>query len=276
MSTLGVLITFYHASDPTHVRACLESLDAQTRPADRVVLVEDGPVPPPVRELIDAFVAAHPEALAVRLPRNLGSGLASAEGMKEIHEELVARLDSDDIAAPERFATQCAFLEAHPEVDILGTALAEFEVSPEEVTAVRRLPETHAEIARYATINSPINNPSVMMRTSAIDRAGGYRHVHFMEDYDLYARALATGARFHNLPEPLTYFRVSAAQLGRRTGREMFAAERQMQRRLVSYGLISPPRAVWNFAVRSAYRLLPQGLLRRAHARLFHRKRTRH
>ncbi|MBC3186679.1 glycosyltransferase [Corynebacterium sp. zg-331] len=272
MSTLGVLITFYRGSDPAHASACLDSLAGQTRPADRVVLVEDGPVPAPVRQLIDTFVAAHPGAQAVRLPRNVGSGLASAEGMKAMNTELIARLDSDDIADARRFEVQCRFLDQHPEIDVLGTALAEFEDSPERVTAVRRLPERHAEIARYARINSPINNPSVMMRASTIRAAGGYQHVHFMEDYDLYARALAAGARFHNLPEPLTYFRVSAAQLDRRTGRDMLAAELQMQRRLVSYGLIGYPRAAWNFAVRSGYRLLPRRILRRAHARLFHRK----
>ncbi|KQB84454.1 glycosyltransferase [Corynebacterium oculi] len=279
MSTLGVLITLYRGSDPAHVRACLDSLAAQTRPADHVVLVEDGPVLPQVEEIIRAFVAAQAPRFRVqvlRLPRNLGSGLASAEGMTVMEEDLIARLDSDDIAAPTRFEVQCEFLDRHPEIDVLGTSLAEFEVSPQEVTAVRRLPENHADIARYARINSPVNNPSVMMRASAIRRAGGYRHVHFMEDYDLYARALATGARFHNLPEPLTYFRVSPAQLKRRTGSEMFAAELQMQRRLVSYGLIGKPRAVMNFVARSAYRLLPTAMLRRAHARLFHKKPKAH
>ncbi|KQB87263.1 glycosyltransferase [Corynebacterium lowii] len=273
MSTLGVLITVYHGSQPAHLAECLDSLAAQTRQADHIVLVEDGPVSAQVHALIDAFTAQHPHAEVLRLPHNMGSGLASAAGLERMEgDELIARLDSDDIAAPERFERQCAFLTQHPEIDILGTALAEFERSPEEVTAIRRLPEQHHEIARYAKMNSPINNPSVMMRAAALHTAGGYRHVHFMEDYDLYARALATGARFHNLPEPLTYFRVSDAQFARRTGSEMFAAERQMQRHLVSYGLISKPRSWFNLAARTTYRLLPQDLLRRAYARLFHRK----
>ena len=109
------------------------------------------------------------------------------------------------------------------------------------------------------------------MRTTAVNEAGGYHEVHHMEDYDLWARLLSSGARFHNLPEALTLFRTSPAQFQRRTGRGMFAAERQMQRNLVSYGLVSRPRSWVNLVVRTAYRLLPTGLLTAAYGRLFHR-----
>lgn len=271
MSTLTALVTVYHRIDATELTQALESLARQTVPADEIVIVEDGPVGPELRQVIDGFLAAHPEARTVVLARNVGSGRASAAGMATVSTEFVARLDADDIAAPERFATQLAWFDAHPDTDVLGTSLAEFHEDPTEIVAVRSLPQTHGEIARYARINSPVNNPSVMMRVSAVEKAGGYRDVHHMEDYDLYARLLAGGARFHNLPEPLTLFRTSPAQFQRRTGRGMFAAERQMQRNLVSYGLVSRPRSWVNLAVRTAYRLLPTGLLTAAYGRLFHR-----
>ena len=271
MPSLAALITVYHRIVPEELSAALESLAAQTHPADEIVIVEDGPVGPQLRAVIDGFVAEHAEARTVTLARNQGAGPASAAGMSTIDAELVARLDADDIAAPERFARQLAWFEAHPDTDVLGTALSEFHDDPAEVVAVRALPETHAEIARYARINSPVNNPSVMLRRKAVEKAGGYQAVHHMEDYDLYARLLSTGARFHNLPEPLTYFRTSPAQFERRTGRGMFAAERQMQRNLVAYGLVSRPRSWVNLVVRTAYRLLPTGLLTAAYARLFHR-----
>lgn len=271
MTTLAALVTVYHRIVPEELSQALESLAAQTRPADEIVIVEDGPIGEGLRTVVDAFVGKRPEARTVVLARNRGAGPASAAGMATITSELVARLDADDIARPERFARQVAFFDAHPDVDVLGTALAEFAEEPGDGDKVRTLPETHDEITRYARINSPVNNPSVMMRVAAVEKAGGYRDVHHMEDYDLYARLLASGARFHNLPEPLTWFRVSPDQFARRTGRGMFAAERQMQRNLVSYGLISRPRAVLNLAVRTAYRLLPTALLTRAYGRLFHR-----
>ena len=270
MPSLSALMTVYHRIDPAELAAALQSLTAQTRPADEVVIVEDGPIGDPLREIIDAFVAATDGARVVRLPENLGSGPASQAGLETILSDFTARLDADDVAHPERFATQLAYVDAHPETDVLGTAVQEFAETPGDGHKVRSLPETHEEIAKYALINSPINNPSVMLRTERADRVGGYRDVPHMEDYDLYARLLADGARFHNLPEPLTYFRTSTSQFERRT-KGMFAAERQMQRNLISYGLISRPRAVFNLVARTAYRLLPTGLLTRVYGALFHR-----
>ncbi|UDL82651.1 glycosyltransferase [Corynebacterium uberis] len=271
MATLGVLVTVYHRIEPDQLRACLASLRDQTRPADRTVIVADGPLTPQLEEVIAEHAAADAHTQLIRLPHNQGAGPAAAAGMEAIDQEFVARLDADDIAAPTRFAQQLDYFAAHPDTDILGTALAEFHTDPTQVTAYRRLPEQHRDIARYARWNSPINNPSVMMRTDAVRRAGGYRDVHHMEDYDLFARALATGAHLHNLPEALTYFRVDDAQFDRRTGRDMLAAEARMQSNLVSYGMIGKPRAALNFLVRTAYRLLPRRALRRAYSCLFQR-----
>ncbi|PFG27374.1 glycosyltransferase [Corynebacterium renale] len=278
MTSLACLITAYRGTNADDFLLALESLRDQTRPADEHIIVFDGPVA--------AEVAAAAESVDLpgkrieRLDDNVGSGLASAAGAAHVTAEFLARLDSDDIAAPERFATQLRYFAEHPHVDVLSTAMQEFDDATFRATAsleaaagkIRRLPETHAELAKYAKINSPINNPSLMLRTSTLRAAGGYRHVPRMEDYDLAARALARGAVLHNLPEPLTWFRTSPDQLNRRTD-GMWRAEARMQANLVRYGLISPPRAALNFVVRSAYRALPAGVLRRVNQLLFNRTR---
>lgn len=277
--TVTVLMSVYRGSDPTELAATLDSLWAQTRPAEAVVVVEDGPLTDELSAVLDAHRAEHPQLRTVTLARNQGLGPALQAGLQTVATEFVARLDTDDIAHPERLERQLRCFRDDSGLTVLGTAVQEFDNEIWHTTGdldralgkVRSLPETHAEISRYARINSPVNHPSVMMRTAAVTRAGGYRPVHHMEDYDLWARMLSEGARFHNLPEPLTYFRTSPAQFERRTGRGMFAAERQMQRNLVAYGLVSRPRSWVNLVVRTAYRLLPTGLLTAAYARLFHR-----
>ena len=157
--------------------------------------------------------------------------------------------------------------------DVIGTAMAEFDDDRGgEITGVRALPESHAEIAKYAKLNSPINNPSVMYRTARVKKVGGYRDAPYMEDYDLWARLLADGARFVNLPEPMTRFRVTG-MLDRRRSTGILAAEKRMQATLVELGLVSRPRAALNFVARSAFRALPTGLLGRVYRALFHRGR---
>ena len=264
MATISALVTVYHGTDADDLARALDSLAAQTRPADELVIVVDGPVPEGVRRVVE-----RQDARVIWLEENVGAGPASQAGLSTIDSDYTARLDSDDAAKPERFARQLAYLEAHPECAALGTAVEEFTRQPGDTGKVRALPEDPHE---YAKMNSPVNNPSVMLRTRAVKQVGGYNDVHFMEDYDLYARLIAGGWQVRNLPEALTDFQVTDAQFSRRTGREMFAAEAQMQRNLVAYGLVSRPRAAFNLAARSAYRALPTGLLRRVYAVLFHRK----
>ena len=264
MVTITALVTVYHGTDADDLARALDSLAAQTRPADELVIVVDGPVPEGVRRVVE-----RQDARVIWLEENVGAGPASQAGLSTIDSDYTARLDSDDAAKPERFARQLAYLEAHPKCGALGTAVEEFTRQPGDTGKVRALPEDpHA----YAKMNSPVNNPSVMLRTRAAKQVGGYNDVHFMEDYDLYARLIAGGWQVRNLPEALTDFQVTDAQFSRRTGREMFAAEAQMQRNLVAYGLVSRPRAAFNLAARSAYRALPTGLLRRVYAALFHRE----
>ena len=263
MASITALVTVYHGTNERDLERALDSLRAQTRPADELLIVADGPVSEGVRTVVE-----RQDARVIWLPENVGAGPASQAGLATIDSEYTARLDSDDAAKPERFARQLEYLEAHPEVGALGSAVEEFTETPGDTGKVRALPENpHA----YATINSPVNNPSVMLRTRAAVDVGGYKDVHFMEDYDLYARLIAGGWQVRNIPEALTDFQVTDAQFSRRTGREMLAAELRMQRNLVSYGLISRPRAAFNVAARSAYRALPTGLLRRVYAVLFHR-----
>ncbi|WP_288750908.1 glycosyltransferase [uncultured Corynebacterium sp.] len=263
MPTLSALMSVYHATDAAELELTLNSLDAQTRPADEVVVVFDGEVSGAVR----GVVAKH-GARVVELPENVGLGRALNAGLATINATYTARIDSDDAAKPERFAKQLAYLEAHPDVAALGSAMEEFEHTPGDRGTIRALPR---DPNAYVKINSPLNHPAVTFRTDAVKAVGGYQHVPFMEDYDLWARLIAAGHTLANLDEPLTYFRVTDDQLRRRASADTRRAERTMQANLVEYGLISRPRALANLAVRNLYRALPIGLTKRVYSVLFHR-----
>ncbi len=147
--------------------------------------------------------------------------------------------------------------------------MLEFEGEERNVVGVRRLPGSHAEIARYARTRSPMNHPTVMFRRDAVLDAGNYVEIGLVEDYDLWARMLARGARMSNIEEPLLLFRCSPAMFTRRGGMRHVRAEWLLQRRLQDYGLIGPVRRWANLVVRVGFRLLPTRLLRGAYARIF-------
>ena len=270
-----MLMTVYDLVHPKHFAEALNSVAQQTLGPAELVVVADGPLTPALDEVLAHFDPPFPVRV-LRLETNVGAGLASAAGLVGIEAEWLARFDADDISAPHRLQRQLEVLSdaerSGEPVDVLGSDMREFsDEASGAVVGIRALPRGDAQIRRYARLNSPINNPTVMMRTSAVRAAGGYRHQPFMEDYDLYARMISTNCRFANLPETLVDFRVSPAMYERRRGLAFLRTEIGMQRRLRSYGLIGVPAMVRNLVLRMGYRLLPVNLLRRAHATLFHR-----
>ena len=278
--SITVLISVYSRSDPNELDETLNSLWGQTLAAESVLIIKDGPTPNKINQVISYHQSHHPELTTIQLEENQGLGPALQQGLAEINTEFFARIDSDDIALPHRLEHQIIFLQDHPDIAVVGTAVIEFDDHIYQktknlnlaTTEIRSLPEKHDDIVRYCRINSPLNHPSIMARTAIIRQAGGYRQLHFMEDYDLWARLISIGARLHNLPEPLTYFRTSTAQIQRRTGVGMLKPEWQMQRNLISYGIISKPQAIFNLIVRTFYRTIPGPILKKINSILFSKR----
>jgi hypothetical protein len=153
----------------------------------------------------------------------------------------------------------------------VGAAMLEFEGEESDVVGVRRLPATHEELLRYARTRNPINQPTVMLRRSAVLAAGNYRSLGQVEDYELWARMLGGGARLANITEPLVLFRSGRGMYARRGGLRHLPSEWELQRRLQEYGLIGPLRRAMNLVVRLGFRLLPAPLLRIVYGRVFRR-----
>ncbi|MFR6708672.1 MAG: glycosyltransferase [Bacteroides stercoris] len=99
----------------------MDSLFSQTVCPDEVILVKDGPIGDELDNVIDSYVTRYPYLKVLSLVTNRGLGKALNEGLKYCSHELVARMDTDDIAMPERFEKQLAVLRAkHPDIDAAG------------------------------------------------------------------------------------------------------------------------------------------------------------
>ncbi len=268
----SVLMAVYHRVQPDHFAQALESMFTQTLAPDEIIVVEDGPLGAPLLEVLAGFEGRDIPLVRVALPENRGSAIAAQAGLEVARHPWIVRMDADDISVPERLQTQMTVLREGG-IDVIGSAMLEFDGDATNVVGTRSLPLEHDAIVRYARINSPVNNPSAVIRREHLLAVGGYRPVPFMEDYDVFARLLAHGSRFRNLAEPLVLFRAGAAMFQRRAAPGMLRAERLMQRNLVSYGLVSRPRSWGNVLVRSAFRALPRQALQRTYRSLFYRRR---
>ena len=274
-TAFSLLLPVYGRDDPAQlVRAFRSSVDEQTLRPDEVVVVRDGPVPPALEAVLDELVATSPvPARVLALPQNVGLAAALTDGLAACAHDVVARMDADDVALPQRFAKQLVLIDAG--FDLVGAGLYEF-VDDEAVTIGMRTPPTGEEhIRRYARFHDPFNHPTVVYRRQAVQRAGGYVAVGLMEDYWLFARMLAAGVRAENLAEPLVKYRVGAGAYARRGGLAQLRAEVRLQRLMLASGFTSPLQAIRNVAVRGGYRLVPVELRKIAYRGLLQRGFTR-
>ncbi|CAN5775833.1 glycosyltransferase [soil metagenome] len=264
----SLLLSVWAGDDPEFFRqAWTSTVVEQTRRPDEVVVVQDGPVEAELAAVLNELLARCPVPLQhIVLERNQGLGPALDQGIAACRHDVIARMDADDVSLPRRFEVQLPLIEAG--ADIVGSALLEFTHSIDEVVEVRLPPTDPGWIRSAARFRDPFNHPTVVYRRAAVQRAGGYQDLPLMEDYLLFARMLAAGARPANVAEPLVYYRVGAGAYARRGGRELLRSELALQRRFLELGIITRTEFVRNVAVRGGYRLVPTRLRKAAYRRL--------
>jgi glycosyltransferase involved in cell wall biosynthesis len=260
-ANISVVMATYGGDDPDELRDALESVLHQTLPPREVVLVENGPVPSSIRSVIETCRGRHPDSLSlVQLATNQERGYVRRVGVENASHELVAMMDSDDIAVPHRLETQAEYLSNHPGIDAVGGYIAEFTDDPDDPHAIRRVPTTPAEVANTARFKNPLNQMTVTARREAILDAGNYRPVDPMEDYDLWVRMLVNGSKLANIPQILAKVRGGEAMYARRGGWQSAREDIRLQRRFLDMGFISLPVALLNLGIRIPTRLLPNRL----------------
>jgi glycosyltransferase involved in cell wall biosynthesis len=207
------------------------------------------------------------DVTVLRLERSVGLAAALDHGLGRCRFDIVARMDADDVALPERFSLQLPVIESG--ADIVGSAIAEIGEDEDQILATRHVPLSHREIRAGADFRSPFNHPSVVYRKSLVQAAGGYGDLAHMEDYWLWIRMIHAGARTANVPQPLLKYRVSAGSYDRRGGAHMLRAELTLQKRMLGAGYTNGAQFLRNVAVRGVYRLIPTRVRRLGYRRAF-------
>lgn len=254
---LSVLVPIYYKENPQHVAECFDSLARQIRRADEIVLVEDGPLTAELYEVIDHIAATMPELRRVQLPEHTELGHVLAVGIEHCTGELVARMDSDDISHPERFAIEEEYLMQHPDISVVGSWVDEFVEHPDQIISTRCVPENHADILKFAHYRNPINHPSAMFRRQDVIETGNYQTFFYFEDYALWCRMLLQGKKFHNLQQSLLSFRSGYDMFDRRGGWNYIESELKFQKFLFHTGFCRIDQFLLNVFLRTTTRILP-------------------
>ncbi len=257
----SVLCSVYFKEKPEYLKEAIDSILSQTVKPSEIVLVKDGKLTQELDEIIEGYNKNY-EGLfkIVALENNVGLGEALRIGVNNCSNDIIARMDTDDICLPYRFEKQIEFLTKHPEIDLVGSYIFEFEQNIDNIIATRKVPVTVEEVNVFAKTRNPLNHMTVMYRKSSIISVGNYMPFLWNEDYYLWVRLITNNKKIMNIPEPLVYARAGSEMYQRRGGLKYVENEVKLQREFLNMGFISLPKFISNVTRRTVVRVVPNNL----------------
>jgi cellulose synthase/poly-beta-1,6-N-acetylglucosamine synthase-like glycosyltransferase len=258
----SVLMSIYYKEKPEYFDRCMKSIwDEQIIKPSEIVLVEDGKLTEELCNVINNWKSKLGSILKIiPLEKNMGLGDALNIGLSHCKYEIVARMDTDDIALPNRFKKQLDIFK-NLDIDVCGSWVGEFEKDENNIISYRKVPESHEKIVVFFKLRNAINHPSVMYKKSMVNKAGGYKRMLWFEDYYLWIRMILNGAKFYNIQEPLVKMRVDN-QLERRKGKDYILNEIKLQKKFLELNFINKKEFIINIFIRNLPRLLPFFILK--------------
>lgn len=257
----SVIMSVYYKENSEYLKQAIESIQAQTFPTDDFVLVCDGPL----NQELDSVIKKKQQEMknilnVVRLKKNAGLGNALNKGIQQCKNELVARMDSDDISYPDRCEKQLMVFNTYPEISVCSGIVEEFATNPKVVESRRVPPETQEEIREFAKVRNPFNHPCVMYKKPDVEAVGSYKDFYLLEDYYLWVRMIMAGYQGYNLQEPLLHMRAGTDMYMRRGGLKYAKTQEKLFRFMKNNGFISKGQYIKNCVIRGESSLAPNWL----------------
>ncbi|MBN2926916.1 MAG: glycosyltransferase [Eubacterium sp.] len=236
----SVLMSLYIKEKAEYFRECMESILYQTVMPNEIVIVFDGPITSELRKCVEQYKKDNPNLIkTIENEKNKGLGLALADGIPACTYELIARMDTDDMARKDRFEKQLQMFIDNPDLDICGSHIIEFEGNIKNVLSKRKVPLEHKSIAQYQKQRSAFNHMTVMYKKSKVLQAGNYENCPLMEDDMMWIRMLLAGAQCANIDDYLVYARTGYAMIERRGGWSYYKKYRNGRKKILDTGYIS-------------------------------------
>lgn len=213
----SVLMSLYQKENPEWFEASMDSIINQTIIPNEIVLVLDGPISGELMESVNNYKNNYEKMINILpLDENIGLGKALDRGLDICTNELIARMDTDDISLPTRCEKQLSEFNKNPNLSIVGTNIDEFYDDPENIVSSRVVPSSHEDIKKFIKRRSPFNHPTVMFKKGAVIDSGGYGKLRRKQDLDLFSRMINNGYEAKNINESLLLFRSNENNFKRR------------------------------------------------------------
>ncbi len=269
MTKFSVLMPVYHGDSSSQFDDALNSITRnQTLKPSEVVIVVDGPVNWLVPDKVISDYHGY-NLNFVMITKNRGLSNALNVGLMHCNFDLVARMDSDDVALPSRFEMQISLMTTQHHIAVLGGAVEEF--SYHQTFGRRSCPTDPVAIREYAYLRNPMNHPTVVFRKRLVMRLGGYQEFDGFEDYDLWVRMIQSGHTITNIEEVCVKMRVGKEFYKRRRGLNYIVKEYRFALNIYREGFLTE----WSFGkflmLRLIFRLIPRPFIMTIYSKLLRR-----
>lgn len=243
--TIGVLLPVYIKDRPEYLKLAIDSILDQSYYDIKLFIGVDGPISEELSNIIDDY-SKKERVRVIRFEKNRGLAMVLNDLLIIADEDglqFFARMDADDISVPDRLEKQLKYLRDHPEVDVVGGAVAEINEKGEYRNKTIIFPETHAECIAFFAKRNPHAHPAVMFRRSFFEKAGCMYRPEYRQNQDtmLWLDGIKKGTKHANIPDIVLKFRFTDTLFKKRRNGWSFA-KKQLQDRLqinksLGYGL---------------------------------------
>lgn len=253
----SVLIPIYMGNNVLQVRRAVGSIIDQTLTPDEILIILDGKIEKDVYAFLNESKRKYSNLIKiVELGKHYGLGEVLNKGINLCKYNIIARMDADDFSVKERFKIQIDVL-CNDKYDIVGSNIAEFYSSMDNISNIRRVPKEYNKIVKFSKKRNPMNHMTVMFRREKVTSAGNYSSIEGFEDYDLWMRMLDKGYKFYNIAKCLVLVQAGYKMYERRGGIKYIRNEFIFEKKLLNSKSISLLQFIYNIASRSIVRILP-------------------
>ncbi|MQL49785.1 glycosyltransferase [Photorhabdus khanii] len=196
----SVLMSLYDKESPAYLDQCLRSLFNQKLKSNEIILIFDGKINLELEKTVSNWMDLLPIKI-IRLEKNVGLASALNVGLNFCNNELVARMDTDDICEYDRFDKQVNYLRKNPNIDIVGMWVSEIDESGNIIKELVKYPLKHSDLLHFFSRRDPLAHPTVMFRKSFFKKAGNYpTTISLAEDTALWYAGFFNNCTFANIP----------------------------------------------------------------------------
>ena len=257
---ISVLMSIYAKENPDYLKQSLDSIYDQMLMPDEIVVVEDGKLGKDLSSILDDY---H-DIKRIKSETNIQLGRALALGLKNCNYELIARMDSDDIARKNRLKIQKEYMDNHLDISAIGGDIAEFIETDKDgkpiVLREKHMPTASKALYDYGKYRNPLNHMTVMFRKKDIEEVGGYEHMPLLEDYLLWSKLLAAGRSIANISEILVDARIDEKFASKRGGIEYYKRYKKLRKMQHEMGYTSRCEYIKGMILSAIMTLQPQGM----------------